>query len=40
MDCLENNDCHGSLLHVAEKQPEDPVHLNAQGPRGGFQDGW
>jgi hypothetical protein len=29
-------DHHGSLLHVAEEQPEDPVHLNAQAPQGGF----
>jgi hypothetical protein len=32
-------DCHGSLLHVTEEQPKDPVHLNAQALLGGFEDG-
>jgi hypothetical protein len=32
---------HGSLLHLAEGQYEGPAHLNAQAPRGDFEDvGW
>ena len=39
MDRFWVTDHHGSLLHVVEEQPEDPVQLNAQAPQGGFEDG-
>ncbi len=39
MDRFWVTDHHGSLLHVVEEQPEEPVQLNAQAPQGGFEDG-
>jgi hypothetical protein len=36
MDRFGATDCHGSLPHVTEEQPEDPVHLNTQAPRDKF----
>jgi hypothetical protein len=39
MDRFEDTPHQRSLLHVDEEQPEDPVHLDAQAPRRGFEDG-
>jgi hypothetical protein len=39
MDHFGDITLHRSLLHVAEEQPEDPLHLDAQAPQGGFEDG-